>query len=338
MTDLAETYLSTSNITDFLRECDITDNTSLKKIIIQTMGLIPVNDDVSQLKILLLCNWTTTEKLMDTWNKMSKGDYRWGNIVLVTKDKNPDYYIVINKPLPGDSGLIIKKRTIVIQMEPDMHKNKDMWGEWSDPNPDHFFHILTHKLAYNNIEWHIDKKWSELSSFHPTKRFDSTISTILSEKYTDQGHIKRVDFAKFLESKGDIDLDVFGNNKWDYKSYKGSLPYHVKDKGLFPYKYTFNVENNSRVNYFTEKIVDAILSECLIFYSGCWNLKEYIDEKAFVYLELDDFEKDYNIIKDAIKNNLWEKRLPYIRKCKENIINNLQFFPRIEALLKSKHK
>ena len=126
---------------------------------------------------------------------------------------------------------------------------------------------------------------------------------------------------------------MFGNNKWNYKNYKGSLHYHEKDNALFPYKYTFNVENNSIRNYCTEKVIDAILSECLIFYSGCYNLKDYIDEKAFVYLELNNFEHDYNIIKNAIENNLWEKRLPHIRKEKKRILEYYQFFPRIERIL-----
>ena len=102
---------------------------------------------------------------------------------------------------------------------------------------------------------------------------------------------------------------------------------------MFPYKYVFNVENNSIKNYYTEKLVDGILAECLVFYSGCYNVKEYIDEKAFVYLQLDDFEKDYKIVQDAIQNNLWEERLPYIRKAKQKILNYLQFFPRLERII-----
>ena len=183
------------------------------------------------------------------------------------------------------------------------------------------------------MEWHISKSYKELISFHPTKTQNSTISTILSNKYRDIGHIKRIDFVKFLESKN-TQVDVFGSNKWNYKSYKGSLPYHTKDDGLFPYKYTFNAENNSIRNYCTEKVIDAILSECLIFYSGCYNLRDYIDERAFVYLELNDFEHDYKIIQEAIEGNLWEKRLPYIKLAKKKILETYQFFPRVEKILR----
>ena len=346
MTHLLERYLIENNPKKFLQECKNTQNDALAKIFIflnkNDEKLASFYKDATQkshdttitnfIKVKLFCNWTTTEKLSQQWNKMSKGMFTWNNIKLVWKSEDiPDFYIVINKPLPEDEKHIVPNKTIVCQMEPHMEKNPQQWGSWSNPSDEKFLKILSHFNSYNNIEWHINKTYSELLSFHPTKT-ENVISTILSDKYKDPGHIKRVDFVKFLDSKN-LQVDVFGNNKWNYKNYKGSLPYHAKDSGLFPYKYTFNVENNSIRNYCTEKVIDAILSDCLIFYSGCYNLKEYIDEKAFVYLELNDFEHDYNIVKNAIENNLWEKRLPYIRKEKKRILEYYQFFPRIERIL-----
>jgi hypothetical protein len=78
-----------------------------------------------------------------------------------------------------------------------------------------------------------------------------------------------------------------------------------------------------------EELIDGILSECLVFYSGHPSVKEYIDDRAFVYLELEDFEKDYHIIKKAMNDNWWSIKLPYIKKEKEKILNELQFFPRL---------
>jgi hypothetical protein len=164
----------------------------------------------------------------------------------------------------------------------------------------------------------------------------NVVSSILSDKYRDVGQIKRIDFAKFLESKG-IKLDVYGqgSEKFLFKEHKGKLPYHNKNAGLLPYKYTFNAENTSIKNYLTEKLFDGILAECLVFYNGCFNAKEFFPngDKAFVYLNLINFEKDYEIIKSAIENNLWEERLPYIKEAKQHILNNMQFFPRLEKIV-----
>jgi len=164
------------------------------------------------------------------------------------------------------------------------------------------------------------------------KDFDGAISTVLSAKYFDPGHIKRIDFVKFLERKK-LPIHVYGENKWGYVDYKGSPPPYQKDNAMFPYKYVFNCENNSVKNYYTEKLIDGILSECLVFYWGCYNVRDYIDERAFVYLELSNFEEDYKKVKNAIENNLWEERLPYIRLMKYKILNHLQFFPRLERII-----
>ena len=93
------------------------------------------------------------------------------------------------------------------------------------------------------------------------------------------------------------------------------------------------MENFSIKNYYTEKLIDGILSETLVFYSGCPNVKDYIDERAFVYLELIDFEKDYETVKKAIREDLWSQRIGYIRDAKQKILNELQFFPRLEKII-----
>ena len=104
-------------------------------------------------------------------------------------------------------------------------------------------------------------------------------------------------------------------------------------KGLFPYKYHFQCENNPIKNYVSEKLYDGILSECLVFYSGAPNVKEIIDERAYVVLQLESFEEDMKTIKKAIEENWWEQRLPYIREAKKKILNELNFFPRIEEII-----
>lgn len=224
-----------------------------------------------------------------------------------------------------------KKRTILFSMEPNSA------GIWNvDRNE--LMSFNDHSV-YNNLEWHISKTYIELTTGVITKnnKLDRVVSTILSSRYVDPGQKKRVDFAKFLDTKQGITLHTYGANL-ECKNYGGKLPYHMKDKGLLPYKYTFNVENNSIPNYFTEKLIDGILSECLVFYSGCPNVGEYIPEGAFVYLDLNDFEGSYNTIKDCIDRDEWSKRLPCIREAKMKILNELQFFPRLERIINGINK
>jgi hypothetical protein len=51
---------------------------------------------------------------------------------------------------------------------------------------------------------------------------------------------------------------------------------------------------------------------------------------------MDDFEASYNIMNAAIETNLWQERLPYIKKAKQRIFDEQGFFPMLENALKPK--
>ena len=284
-------------------------------------------------RVLILCNWCSSKDLCNLWDKMSKGNCEWDNIKLVWEEP-ADYYCVINKPINEDIKLDLSK-TVYFRMEPFVERHKQMWGDtWSNPTVSDFKFCGTYDLHFSNTEWHISKTYNQLMNEKVIKdvTISNILSTVLSNKYTDPGHQKRIDFVKFLEKKG-LPVHVYGSNGFLWKDYKGSLPYHAKDNALFPYKYTFNCENFSQKNFCTEKLYDGILAECLVFYNGCINIKDRIDERAFVYLHLSNFEKDYETIKKAIEDNWWQHRLPYIRQAKKKILNELQFFPRLERII-----
>ena len=289
-------------------------------------------------RVKLLCNWLSSKDVTKLWNKMSKGNYTWNNIEIVLDEEPVDYYVVINCPLVG-TILKDSSKVILFHMEPNIPQHPEFWGDWATKKKDDLKFVGRHDLGeYNNIEWHLSKTYEELMTEKITKNIclNNVVSTVFSDKYKDPGHIKRIDFAKFVEQKGGIDIHSYGGNKFNWKHYRGSLPYHEKDNALIPYKYTFNVENFEIRNYFTEKLVDGILSETLVFYHGCPNIAEFINPKAFVWLDLIDFEKDYLKVKEAIENNLWEERLPYIKEAKNKILNELQFFPRLERIINQK--
>jgi len=283
-------------------------------------------------RVFVTCNWCNSTELINLWNKMSKdNNFTWNNIRIV--DTEPcDFYCIINRPWTDDFNHDPSK-TIIFRMEPFMEKFENQWGKWTNPDASLYKFVGYHNLHYNNNEWHLGKTYQQLMNETIIKNEDYShvLSTILSSKYKDAGHIKRVDFIKFIEDK--MNVHVYGSNQFLYKNYKNPLPLHQKDDSLIPYKYAFNVENHSIKNYFTEKIIDGILSETLMFYSGCFNLKDYIDERAFVYLELSNFEHDLAIIQKAMDEDWYTQRLPYIKEAKQKILNNLQFFPRLEQIL-----
>lgn len=343
MSELIDKYVSEGNIEQSLQECLNSGHIYLGIFLSKLLGnneqckhllseLEGKKVSIKLIRVQLLCNWCTSEKLAQLWNKMSKGGFTWNNIRLVWNGP-VDFYVIINKP--PENAVYDKKRTIVFQMEPNMNRNcGGYWKEWANPDNKEFLKVCKHAQGeYNNNEWHLSKTYSQLCKEVIVKNpdYNSVVSAVLSEKYQDPGHMKRIDFVKFLEKK--MSVHVYGDNKWDYKEYKGNLPYHCKDNGILPYKYIFNAENHESYYYYTEKLIDGILGECLTFYWGCPNVREFIDPRAYVQLELSNFEKDYEVIKKAIEEDWHTQRLPYIREAKQKILNELQFFPRLEKIL-----
>lgn len=288
-------------------------------------------------KVLLSGNWTDSQNLYNVWKKMSQdGNGKWGCIQVVPNFSDcPDYFIIINKPYHFEISKIDFSRSIVIHMEPNFNKNEHIWGNfWANPDKKNFLQVLDHNTSYNNLEWHLSKTYSQLTE-EKINKGGNCLSTVLSAKYEDPGQKLRIDFVKYLEKNTDLEVHVFGNNAFDYKNYKGSPPPNCKDEAIFPYKYTFNAENNKQDNYFTEKIVDAILGECLCFYWGTDTISQYINPQAFVKLELKDFEADAKLVKKAIEEDWWSERIDIIRQEKRKILDNLQFFPRFEKIIKN---
>jgi len=79
-----------------------------------------------------------------------------------------------------------------------------------------------------------------------------------------------------------------------------------------------------------------LICESLPFYWGCPNLEDYLDPLCFVRLDLNDIPGSIEIMKKAIKEDWWSKRIHIIRKEKEKIINDLGFFPRLSKIIQEK--
>lgn len=262
------------------------------------------------MKLFILPSWTFSEEQCIIWNKMKPNN---SNIELVFQEPC-DFYVVIN----NTNYPVEKKKTIFLNMEPFLFNNNFL---------DSYITIFPPQKL-NNIEWHIKYTYEELKILKFKK--DKELSAILSSKYFDEGHKKRIDLCKLIEYKNEFDIDIYGSNYFNWKKYKSSLPYHQKEIGLESYKYHINFENHQIKNYLTEKLIDGILCECLVFYWGCPNVCDFLPLNSFIYLNENSLEENYNKIKFCISNNYYEKYYSNILKAKEIILEKLQFFKRIE--------
>lgn len=281
----------------------------------------------------MLCNWASSKYLCDLWNKLGNGDYSFtkdGVTIRMVWEGEHDYIVIVNgtnHPL----GLSKLKKTVFMVMEPVLH---DQVWNWCNKNPHLFKAVFNHTPGnYNNNEWHLSLTRPQLKDCTTPipKTFNNAISAILSDKYFDPGHKTRIDFA--LKAQKELEWHSYGGNSFKWDNYMGSPPMHQKDIAMLPYKYTFNMENQCRPGYYTEKLIDAIMAECLIFYSGPDDIEDHVDPKAYVKLDFNDIDGSIKVMKRAIEEDLHTKRLPYILEAKRKILDETGFFPRLHKTL-----
>lgn len=170
-----------------------------------------------------------------------------------------------------------------------------------------------------------DLKQKEVLESSKTKN----ISIIVSELRSLPGHLLRLKFTMMLDKVFSESLDIYGrilDGKILKKmnNYRGSLD--DKFEGLWKYQYHFACENSFESGYFTEKLIDPILAETLCFYDGCPDITKYIDDRAFIKLDLNEPQPSIHRIIEAINTDEWKKRLPFLRSEKKRFLNDLHPF------------
>lgn len=116
---------------------------------------------------------------------------------------------------------------------------------------------------------------------------DRNLSLIASSKRSLSGHKLRHTCVNWLR-KEKINADVMG---------RGYEPFERKSDGLARYRFSVIIENSREVNYFTEKLIDAILCRTIPIYWGCPNIGDYFDTRGMIICET--FDDVQNAIRSA---------------------------------------
>ncbi len=269
--------------------------------------------------VRIIKNWKTPNIFRQTPNNSKL----W-NGVEFSEDPNLEYdYIIVCNFLHEDTQVTCPPDNIwAVMQEPFLRGTFD----WMTDKHHYYSKVFTHHIFSKNskylfshpaLPWHVNKSYDELISMDvPSK--EKYISWITSNKATFPGHKDRLQFLSNSQHDASLEIDLFGKgiqfieDKWD---------------GLAPYKYSIAVENSKSPNYWTEKVFDCFLSFTLPFYYGAENLEKYFPEDSFIRIDISKPQESIQIMKQAILNNEWKKRLDAIKVARERLLNEYQFFP-----------
>ena len=280
--------------------------------------------------IKLISNHATTEELTKTYERYIIPSLH--NFEFVSR--NPDYYAIINHPFLNINNKITKqyydvKNTLYFHNEP--YSSRKQWSSWFEPESDKF--MYNHKMNIKMFDFDCSSKY-DLETFYnkPIPKYKNKknhISCVTTDLYFLPGHKLRVNFLKDFESLSNHNImpEIYGKkvtgiyDKLNLQYYKGPVGRRIDV--IESYYYNFMAENVQEDDYFTEKIMDPILSKTLCFYWGCPNLKNYIHEKSYINVDLTRPKLAVQIIKDAMLNDEHSKRLKYINESRKKIIFEL---------------
>lgn len=198
-----------------------------------------------------------------------------------------DYHIT---ECDGGFGWLLEPRELI----PDVYR-------YVESNPHKFKQVFTHDLELiKKINatfvpfggcW-IDK-WDQ--SIHSK---DKNFSIIASGKHQLPGHQLRHQIIQAAEGK----IDVFGN---------GYTPIKDKIQGLKNYRYHFAIENCKRDFWFTEKLIDCLVTGTIPIYWGCPSIYSFFNDDGFIIFDnLTDLKEKLKLCTPEY----YESKLPAIKE------------------------
>lgn len=153
-----------------------------------------------------------------------------------------------------------------------------------------------------------------------------TISTVCSTKeMAHTVHAKRYEFVMALKARLE-DLEVYG---------RGIKPIDEKSQAMDDYRYHIAIENHIEPGHWTEKLADSFLAFCLPFYFGDPDYASAFPKDAVIPINIYNLDAAEAIIRNAIAQNAYEKRLPAIIEARRRVLTEYNLMFQIKNIIKA---
>jgi len=275
---------------------------------------------------------------------------KWNNCEFIFDKTEPNYdWLVVyedlpkigNERFPSSHEVLAcpKENTLFLTMEPSTIKSygKHYTAQYEYVITSQEAWALPHKNRISsppNLPWFYGLGSNKMITYdtmkaitEPTKT--ETLSTVCSIKQQKNTlHYSRYQFTQQLKTFLP-ELEIYGRGVRDMDD---------KSESLDNYKYHITIENYIGINHCTEKLSDAFLGFCLPFYHGCPNAADYFPPESFIAIDIHNMDGTRKIIADAIANNEYEKRLPYIKEARRRVLDEYNIFAVICREINKRHQ
>ena len=243
-----------------------------------------------------------------------------------------DYdWLVVFDDLAEDETLACpRERTILATWEPVCIKN------YCRAFTRQFGHLLTNRppsaerhphyhLGRGYFPWYNGRSYAENRAFAapPKTKVLSAVCSSKAMKWT--RHSQRI---AILER---IVAEVPGSEWYGH----GVREFPRKCDVMDSCRYHVAIENQIGPHYWTEKLADAFLCECLPFYAGAPDLADDFPPESFIPIPIDDPGEAVRIVKDAIASDEWSRRTGAIREAKRLLFEKFNFWAQVVAVVEA---
>jgi len=279
----------------------------------------------------------------------------WKNCQFFWNDKSitkADYWVVI-----GDVDLeeeycdVPRCNVILMTGEPPSIKRYDDSKEFAEQ----FGRVFTsqHDFKYSKVfpcrpplNWWVDSgspiksheefdRWQgdglsydEFKKLTEVKK-NKLLSVFCSSKVFTEGHKARFNFCKKLKEHFKDKIDWFGN---------GVRPLESKWDGIAPYKYHVSLENSNGPDYWTEKLMDPLLTLTHPIYCGASNIEKYFSKNQITVIDVKYPQLAIAKIERLISDNFYEKNLQNAIQARDLAMDKYNLFNLIAEIVDSDEK
>lgn len=165
------------------------------------------------------------------------------------------------------------------------------------------------KECPNSILFPYGTTWVKDFDFSIKKSY--SVSTLIGGKTITDNHKKRHELLNNVNRIKHIPLEVFGsiNSPVNYNINLKPMNHKIIKNELFYSQFHISIENTSKNNWFTEKLIDCFQTKTIPIYIGCPNIGDFFDTRGmFCANDIDDVINICN----TLNQNTYESMKKYV--------------------------